>query len=196
MNLPNKLTLARVIMVPFFVLFLVTFWFIPHHIVIALGIFALASITDHFDGSIARKRNLVTNFGKFLDPLADKVLVLSALCCFVALGWTNVYFLIVIMAREFMVSGVRLIASDNGKVVAANIWGKAKTVSQMIAILVVLIMQYLQELMDLGLMPTFNGSKAMFYGIGEGFIGLSVLFTILSGVIYLRDNWGLMKHSK
>ena len=154
MNLPNKLTIARVIMVPFFVLFLVNIT-IPHHIIIALGIFALASFTDHLDGRIARKHNLITNFGKFLDPLADKILVISALICFVYLGWTNVWFLIVIVAREFMVSAVRLIAADNGKVVAANVWGKIKTISQMVAILVILILQYLRELMSLNLMPTF-----------------------------------------
>lgn len=195
MNLPNKLTLARVIMVPFFVLFLMNIK-IPHHTVIALGIFALASITDHFDGSIARKRGLVTNFGKFLDPLADKVLVISTLVCFVQKGWTNEWFLIIIIAREFMVSGVRLIASDNGKVVAANMWGKLKTVSQMVAILVILIMQYLQELMDLHIMGTFNGSEILFYVIGEVFLGICVFFTILSGLVYLRDNWKFIRQFK
>lgn len=195
MNLPNKLTVARVIMVPFFVLFLMNIT-IPHHIVIALGIFALASFTDHLDGRIARKRNLITNFGKFLDPLADKILVISALACFVALGWTNVWFLIVIMAREFMVSAVRLIAADNGKVVAANVWGKVKTISQMVAILVILILQYIQELMDLHIMPGFYGSQTVFYIIGECFVGICVFFTIISGIIYLKDNWSLMKNSK
>lgn len=195
MNLPNKLTVARVIMVPFFVLFLMNIT-IPHHIVIALGIFALASFTDHLDGRIARKRNLITNFGKFLDPLADKILVISALACFVALGWTNVWFLIVIIAREFMVSAVRLIAADNGKVIAANVWGKIKTITQMVAILVILILQYFQELMDLQIMPSFADSQLVFYIIGECFVGLCVFFTILSGIIYLKDNWGLMKNSK
>ena len=195
MNLPNKLTVARVIMVPFFVLFLINIT-IPHHIVIALGIFALASFTDHLDGRIARKHNLITNFGKFLDPLADKILVISALICFVYLGWTNVWFLIVIVAREFMVSAVRLIAADNGKVIAANVWGKVKTITQMVAILVILILQYIRELMDLHLMPTFANCETVFYIIGECFVGLCVFFTILSGIIYLKDNWGIMKHSK
>ena len=195
MNLPNKLTIARVIMVPFFVLFLVNIT-IPHHIIIALGIFALASFTDHLDGRIARKHNLITNFGKFLDPLADKILVISALICFVYLGWTNVWFLIVIVAREFMVSAVRLIAADNGKVVAANVWGKIKTISQMVAILVILILQYLRELMSLNLMPTFASCELVFFIIGECFVGICVFFTILSGIIYLKDNWGIMKNSK
>ena len=194
MNLPNKLTLARVIMVPFFVFFL-AYDFIPHHTVIALGIFALASFTDHLDGSIARKRNLITNFGKFLDPLADKILVISALICFIPMNWITVWSVIIIMAREFMVSAVRLIAADNGKVVAANAWGKLKTVSQMVAILLVLIFQYICDLV------VYAGGDpsvcwVVFSIIGRIFIGICVFFTILSGVIYLRDNWSLMKNSK
>ena len=194
MNLPNKLTLARVIMVPFFVFFLV-YDFIPHHTVIALCIFALASFTDHLDGSIARKRNLITNFGKFLDPLADKILVISTLVCFIPMNWITVWSVIIVVAREFMVSAVRLIAADNGKVVAANGWGKLKTVSQMVAILLVLIFQYICDLVVYA-----GGDPSVcwicFSIIGRIFIGISVCLTVLSGVIYLRDNWGLMKNSK
>lgn len=195
MNLPNKLTIARMAMVPIFVVFLINIP-IPHHTIIALGIFILASLTDMLDGKIARKYNLITNFGKFMDPLADKVLVLSALICFVFEGWTNVWFLIVIMAREFMVSAVRLIAADNGKVVAANIWGKIKTITQMAAIIIILGLQYVQELMDLAIIPSFTNSELVFYIIGESFVALCVLFTIISGIIYLKDNWFLMKNSK
>ena len=195
MNLPNKLTLARMAMVPIFVVFLINIP-VPHHTVIALGIFILASLTDMLDGKIARKYNLITNYGKFMDPLADKVLVLSAMICFVFEGWTNVWFLIAIMAREFMVSAVRLIAADNGKVVAANMWGKVKTVTQMAAIIVILGLQYVQELMDLFIIPSFPNSEMVFYYIGEGFVALCVLFTLISGIIYLKDNWFLMKNSK
>ena len=194
MNLPNKLTVARVIMVPFFVFFLMAD-FIPHHTVVALCFFALASFTDHLDGKIARKHNLITNFGKFLDPLADKILVLSALICFIPMGWITVWSVIIIMAREFMVSAVRLIAADNGKVVAANGWGKLKTVSQMVAILLVLIFQYIVDLVVYAGGDPF-GCWLAFQIIGRIFIGISVCFTVLSGVIYLRDNWGLMKNSK
>ena len=196
MNLPNKLTVARIIMVPFFVVFLVNVT-IPHHFLIAGLIFALASFTDLLDGKIARKRNLVTNFGKFLDPLADKILVISALVCFVNLGLAELWFVLIIIAREFMVTSIRLIAVNTGEVIAANIWGKAKTVSQMVAIV---IMQYLQELIDLSVMPGFAvgpfSSSAVFWFAGNVLVGISTLFTIISGAIYLKQNWNLFKNSK
>ena len=134
MNLPNKLTLLRVCLIPFFLLFF--YIDIPFHYLISLVVFAGASITDALDGNIARKRNLVTNFGKFLDPLADKVLVLSALAVFVEVPEIRVGAipLIIISAREFMVSGLRLLAADSGIVVAAGIWGKLKTAFTMTAI--------------------------------------------------------------
>ena len=199
MNLPNKLTVARIIMVPFFFFFLVNVT-IPHHFLIAGLIFALASFTDLLDGKIARKRNLVTNFGKFLDPLADKILVISALVCFVNLGLAELWFVLIIIAREFMVTSIRLIAVNTGEVIAANIWGKAKTVSQMVAIVGILIMQYLQELIDLSVMPGFAvgpfSSSAVFWFAGNVLVGISTLFTIISGAIYLKQNWNLFKNSK
>lgn len=126
MNLPNKLTLLRVFLIPFFLFFM--YLDFTGHYTLALVIFAAASITDALDGKIARKHNLVTNFGKFLDPLADKVLVISALTVFVELDSVNMGAipLIIIIAREFMVSGLRLLAADCGVVVAAGIWGKLK----------------------------------------------------------------------
>ena len=130
MNLPNKLTMLRVILIPFFVVCeLIPYswgkW-------AALVIFVAASITDKLDGTIARKYNLITNFGKFMDPLADKLLVCSAMICFVGLGTLAPWIVIIIVAREFIISGFRLIAAENGRVIAAGIWGKAKTVVQMI----------------------------------------------------------------
>ena len=199
MNLPNKLTVARIIMVPFFVVFLVNVT-IPHHFLIAGLIFALASFTDLLDGKIARKRNLVTNFGKFLDPLADKILVISALVCFVNLGLAELWFVLIIIAREFMVTSIRLIAVNTGEVIAANIWGKAKTVSQMVAIVGILIMQYLQELINLSVMPSFTvgqfSSSTVFWFAGNVLVCISTLFTIISGAIYLKQNWNLFKNSK
>ena len=199
MNLPNKLTVARIIMVPFFVVFLVNVT-IPHHFLIAGLIFALASFTDLLDGKIARKRNLVTNFGKFLDPLADKILVISALVCVVNLGLAELWFVLIIIAREFMVTSIRLIAVNTGEVIAANIWGKAKTVSQMVAIVGILIMQYLQELINLSVMPSFTvgqfSSSTVFWFAGNVLVGISTLFTIISGAIYLKQNWNLFKNSK
>ena len=130
MNLPNKLTMLRVILIPFFVVCeLIPYswgkW-------AALVIFVAASITDKLDGTIARKYNLITNFGKFMDPLADKLLVCSAMICMIPLGKLQAWFVIVIIAREFIISGFRLVAADNDIVIAASYWGKAKTVVQMI----------------------------------------------------------------
>lgn len=143
MNTPNKLTVLRMILVPFFVASLLAGDSLPHHNLIALVIFAAASYTDHLDGKIARSRNLVTTFGKFMDPLADKIMVISALVCFVSQGLADVWLVLLIIFREFMVTSVRLVAADSRVVVAANNWGKAKTVSQIIAILFVLFFQYL-----------------------------------------------------
>lgn len=134
MNLPNKLTTFRVALIPFFVFFLLTTITGNYGKWIALAIFIIASATDFLDGYIARKYNLVTNFGKFMDPLADKLLVCSAMICLIEKGAIPAWIVIIIIAREFIISGFRLIASDNGVVIAASYWGKFKTVSQMLMI--------------------------------------------------------------
>ena len=138
MNLPNRLTLSRIIMIPFFVVFLITDILGGYSKWAALAVFALASLTDLLDGKLARKYNLVTNFGKFMDPLADKLLVCSAMICLTGLGRLPSWVVCIIIAREFIISGFRLIASDNGVVIAASMWGKIKTVCQM-AMVIVLI---------------------------------------------------------
>ena len=143
MNLPNKLTLARVIMVPVFLFFILNHQeFLPFYIPaiepyckwIALGIFILAAITDALDGKIARKYNLVTNFGKFMDPLADKLLVNLALIALMLLGKVNPWLVMLIIARDFIISGFRLVAAEKGSVIAASIWGKVKTAAQMVMV--------------------------------------------------------------
>lgn len=139
LNLPNKLTLLRVILVPVFIVFLYIGQNNTVFKILALIVFCAASLTDALDGHIARSRNLITNFGKFMDPLADKLLVCSALICFVELGSIPAWIVIIIIAREFIISGFRLIASDRGVVIAANKWGKAKTVSQMITIILLIL---------------------------------------------------------
>ena len=140
MNLPNKLTTLRVIMIPFFVFFLLwqngenrTFR------MIALALFIIASLTDLLDGKIARKYNLVTNFVKFMDPLADKLLVCSALICLIELNALPAWMVIIIISREFIISGFRLIASDNGVVIAASYWGKFKTTFQMVSVVLLIL---------------------------------------------------------
>lgn len=187
MNLPNKLTVGRIILVPFFVVALLANF--PLNNAVALIIFIAASLTDMFDGKIARKNGLVTDFGKFADPLADKILVLAALLCFVQLGICDCIAVIIVLFREFSVTSIRLIAASKGKVVAANMWGKAKTVSQMIAIIAVIAMQIVLELPEVGLnfinTATF---KPIFFAVGEILIWISVVFTIISGVIYIIQN--------
>lgn len=147
MNLPNRLTILRIVLVPFFIAaILIPF---PFHYLAALAVFGAASLTDYFDGTIARKRNLVTNFGKFSDPLADKILVLSALLCFVQNGLCDALLVIVVIFREFAVSSVRLMAASEGKVVAANIWGKVKTVTQITAIIIIFVLQITLEIINM-----------------------------------------------
>ena len=171
MNLPNKLTILRVILIPFFVAFLMDAFHIPGTKWIALAIFIVASLTDMLDGKIARKYNLVTNFGKFMDPLADKLLVCSALIAFVDMDMVPTWIVMIIIAREFIISGFRLVASDNGIVIAAGIWGKLKTVCQMIMIIV--------------LIADFGG---IFDRIGTVLIWLSLILTVISLVDYLYTN--------
>ena len=171
MNLPNKLTVLRVIMIPFFITFLLFDITGGADKWIALAIFCIASLTDFFDGYLARKHNLVTNFGKFMDPLADKLLVCSAMICLVAMNKLNVIVVLIIIAREFIISGFRLVASDSGIVIAASYWGKFKTVFQM-AMVIVLIM-------DLG---------GIFAVIGNILVWISLALTIISLVDYVKKN--------
>ncbi len=185
MNLPNKLTVARIILVPFFVAALLINF--PLNNLAALAIFAAASITDLLDGKIARKRGLVTDFGKFADPLADKILVISALLCFVQLGFCDCVAVIVVLFREFAVTSIRLIAASKGKVIAANIWGKVKTVTQIVAIICVLVMQIVLDLGELGVcLPCCLSS--VFFIAGEALIWVSTFFALISGVVYVAQN--------
>ncbi len=194
MNLPNKLTTGRILLVPFFVAALLLDF--PAGDIAALVIFAAASITDLLDGKIARKRNLVTDFGKFADPLADKILVLAALLCFVQNGLCDCVAVIIVLFREFSVTSIRLIAASKGKVVAANIWGKVKTVSQMIAVIAILLMQIILDLPSLGVeisedfILAFNSAVPV---ISEILVWISAVFAVISGVIYIYRNRSFIK---
>lgn len=193
MNLPNKLTLLRIILVPFFIVsILIDF---PLRYLVSGVIFGIASVTDSLDGRIARSQNLVTDFGKFADPLADKILVISALVCFLQTGLLGSYGaipVVVVLFREFAVSGIRLVAASSGKVVAANIWGKIKTVSQMVGIMSIFAMQSVLEIMKLVNYPA-QGLSDIFLFIGIAIVWISTLFTIISGVIYIKDNSSFIK---
>ncbi len=178
MNLPNKLTLLRTIMIPFFVVFMLVPFEGDWAKWVALAIFAVASLTDWFDGKIARKYNLVTNFGKFMDPLADKLLVCTALICFVDLGRIPTWIVIIIIAREFIISGFRLIASDQGVVLAAGIWGKMKTACQMV--------------MTIILIADINGLEI----VEQILIYMSLALTIISLCDYLYHNRSILQENK
>ena len=139
MNLPNKLTIFRVILIPFFVVFMLAPICPGYANYIAVAIFIIASLTDLLDGKIARKYNLVTDFGKFMDPLADKLLVCAAMICLIETGQLAAWIVIVIISREFIISGFRLVAADNGVVIAASYWGKFKTTFQMISVILLIV---------------------------------------------------------
>jgi len=197
MNTPNKLTMLRLILVPFYAFFLLM-PSIPHHFLIAFIIFAAAAYTDHLDGKIARKKNVITDFGKFADPLADKVMIVAALACFIQLDITNAVVLIIIVTREFAVTSVRLAAADKGKVVAANKWGKAKTISQIVSVLVIMLMYYILELHNLGIITLGNyDTTAFWFGVTSDILmWISVVFTLISGVIYIVQNIDFIKQAK
>ncbi|MDD6637576.1 MAG: CDP-diacylglycerol--glycerol-3-phosphate 3-phosphatidyltransferase [Lachnospiraceae bacterium] len=177
MNLPNRLTLFRVILIPFFVFFLLAPYFTGYGNYIAVAVFIVASITDFLDGHIARKRNLVTNFGKFMDPLADKLLVCSALICLIELDRLPAWIVIIIIAREFIISGFRLIASDNGVVIAASYWGKFKTTFQMLMVIVLIL----------------DIPHPVFYWLGVILTYVSLALTVISLIDYIVKNKNVLQ---
>lgn len=199
MNLPNKLTLFRIILVPIMVI--VSFFDIPWSFLgisttmwIMELIFIIASITDKLDGYLARKNNQVTNFGKFLDPIADKILVVAAMILFVGMGRLPAWIPIIVIFREFAVSGYRLIAVQNsGKVIAANVWGKLKTVTQMIAIILMfLTTQPYFAFVNSALTYMTTGDFVMNI-LASIFMTVSVIATIFSGYEYLKGGKDLLK---
>ena len=190
MNTPNKLTILRILLAPVFIFFLMMSS-IPHNYFIALAVFIFACITDGLDGYLARKNNIITTFGKFLDPLADKVLVLSALICFIELGFTAAVPVIIIITREFLVTSVRLVASESGNVIAASTWGKIKTVVTMVAIMIILFMQGLISAFGEAVLLGLNSN--LFYDI---MMWIVVLVTLISGIEYAVKNWSSINHTK
>lgn len=180
MNTPNKLTVARMILVPFLVLFMLTGWGGEENRYISLAIFVVASVTDWFDGKIARKNNLVTNFGKFMDPLADKLLVCSAMICLIEKGQLAAWIVIIIIAREFIISGFRLVAADNGIVIAASYWGKFKTVFQMLMVIVLIL----------------DIPNPFFAVLGTVLTYIALALTVVSLIDYIAKNKNVLKEQK
>ena len=177
MNLANKITIIRVLLIPIFIALLIIPF--PYHIYAAAFVFLLAASTDSLDGHIARKRNEVTNFGKFMDPLADKLLVASALLILVEMGKVSAIAVIIVISREFIITGFRLLAITEGKVIAASVWGKLKTVTQIIAVMALLLDNF-----------PFRYLSIPFDQIA---LYVSVLITIISGVDYIYKNRGIFK---
>lgn len=194
MNLPNKLTLLRAVLVPVFLLLLFV-KAIPLNFTLALVVFVAASVTDALDGHIARKNGLVTNFGKFLDPLADKVLVISALISFIELDIIGSIPVIIIVAREFMVSGLRLLAADGGIVVAAGFSGKLKTAFTMVTIVVILANLAVSRDFDWFGFAAGSVQKAVDIAI-QVLVWISAGLTVISGCVYLKGYWSLIDSDK
>lgn len=192
MNLPNKLTVVRIILAPLFLM--LALWEFPFHYAAALVVFIAAALTDMFDGKIARARGLITNLGKFLDPLADKMLTTAAFLLFLAKGQMNVWALFLVLTREFMVTSVRLIAAKDGKVIAASVWGKLKTVVQFIAII------YTLTAMEFATWQAWLSLPAAIFSvpllIGRVLIWVSVVLTLIAGAEYVWQNRMYFKNEK
>ena len=183
MNTPNKLTVARIIATPFFMAaMLIDF---DHHFLVALILFAAASVTDLIDGKMARKHNLITDFGRFLDPLADKMLTTAAFLGFIELkiGHGITWIAFIVLLREFLITSLRLISSGKGKVIAANIWGKCKTVSQMFAIVFVLAAQYIMSVTE-----TSAQLQTVYSVATDIVLWISAVLTVISGLVYVKQN--------
>jgi len=182
-NTPNKLTVARIIATPFFMAaMLIEF---DHHFLVALILFAAASVTDLIDGKMARKHNLITDFGKFLDPLADKMLTTAAFLGFIELqiGHGITWIAFIVLLREFLITSLRLISSGKGKVIAANMWGKCKTVSQMFAIVFVLAAQYIMSVTE-----TSAQLETVYSVATDIVLWVSAVLTVISGLVYVKQN--------
>ncbi|MBO5935109.1 MAG: CDP-diacylglycerol--glycerol-3-phosphate 3-phosphatidyltransferase [Clostridia bacterium] len=187
LNLPNKLTIFRIVLAPVF-LFLFFAEFIPYNHIFALIVFVVAVITDFADGKIARCRNLVTNFGKIADPIADKILTTITLLCFMQKNLCSIWVILIIITREFAVSGIRITAAAQGSVIPANIYGKVKTVMQMIFSIIILLLLAIQSGIDF-IFPHFEI-------ISEVMMWILAIVTLVSGAIYIKDSAKIIDFSK
>ena len=190
LNLPNKLTLIRMFLAPIYLaLMLIEF---PYHYIVALAVFSVASLTDMLDGKIARKNNLITVFGKLLDPLADKMLTTAALLAFMREGWCSIWIVMIVLTREFAVAGVRLIATAQGIVIPANYWGKAKTVSQMVFTIVIMLLAELDATFDI----FANAGWFTLARVSNIMLWITAVLTVVSGITYFVYSKKLIDFSK
>lgn len=196
LNTPNKLTIARMIITPVFLAVLL--WeSLPHRFLVATIIYSIAAITDAIDGKLARKNNQITNFGKLLDPIADKVLTTSALLAFMVMDLCNIWIVMIVLTREFAVASIRMIAAANGVVIPANFWGKLKTVSQMTFTIVIMLLGEVQ-----GLLQTYAADFAatlpdnLLSLISNGLLWITAILTVISGAIYIKDSRNVIDYTK
>ena len=194
LNIPNILTIARIIITPFF-LWTILSESLPHRFLIACIVFSIGAITDAVDGYLARKNNQITNFGKFLDPIADKVLTTSALLAFMSMGLCNIWIVMLVLTREFAIASVRMIAATNGVVIPANVWGKIKTISQMVFTILIMLMGESYYIIGKVNAELFANLPKLSL-ISNGLLWITAILTVISGVIYLIDSRKIIDFTK
>jgi CDP-diacylglycerol--glycerol-3-phosphate 3-phosphatidyltransferase len=194
LNLPNILTISRVAITPFF-LVTILMETLPHRFLIACIIFSIASITDAIDGHLARKNNQITNFGKFLDPIADKILTTAALLAFMSMGLCNIWIVMLVLTREFAIASVRMVAATNGVVIPANVWGKIKTVSQMVFTILIMLLGEVYFVVESSNVALFAKLPDLSL-ISNGLLWITAILTVVSGIIYLYDSRKIIDFTK
>lgn len=194
LNTPNKLTVARILITPVY-LALILWESLPHRFLIATLVYSLAAITDAIDGKLARKNNQITNFGKLLDPIADKILTTSALLAFMQMGLCNIWIVMIVLTREFTVASIRMIAAADGVVIPANFWGKLKTVSQMTFTIVIMLLGEVYSLLA-AYNPVWYGKMPALALISNILLWITAVLTVVSGVIYVLDSKKVIDYTK
>ncbi len=194
LNTPNKLTVARILITPVY-LALILWESLPHRFLIATLVYSIAAITDAIDGKLARKNNQITNFGKLLDPIADKILTTSALLAFMQMGLCNIWIVMIVLTREFTVASIRMIAAADGVVIPANIWGKLKTVSQMTFTIVIMLLGEVYSILA-AYNPVWYGKMPALALISNILLWITAVLTVVSGVIYVIDSKKVIDYTK
>lgn len=194
LNAPNILTIARMLITPIF-LAVILMENLPHRFLIACLIFSIGSITDAIDGHLARKNNQITNFGKFLDPIADKILTTSALLAFMSMGLCNIWIVMLVLTREFAIASIRMIAASGGVVIPANIWGKIKTVSQMTFTILIMLLGEVWEIIENMKADLFAKLPDLSL-VSNGLLWITAILTVISGVIYIKDSIKIIDFTK
>lgn len=194
LNVPNMLSLARILITPIFLAFIL--WEnLPHRFLIACVIFSIGAITDAVDGHLARKNNQITTFGKFIDPIADKVLTTSALLAFLSMGLCSIWVVMLVLTREFIIASIRMISASNGVVVPANIWGKIKTVTQMVFTILIMLLGEAYYITQMNYMEIYVKLPELSL-VSNGLLWVTAVFTVISGIIYLYDSRKVIDFTK